>query len=100
MASLVSPRSSMCLDVPLCASSWSQSPEQGPDSQIITAADDPVLARNEAAGSHRNVCQLKGLDGGLCLVAPYVDVAAVEGGEDPWLFTRTCQLGLVLPRVS
>lgn len=57
----------------------------GQHSQVVTATHDPILARNEAARPHRNVRQLERLDGGLCLVAPYVDVAAVEGGEDPWL---------------
>lgn len=70
---------------------------QGPDSQIITATDNPVLARNEAASTHGHVCQLERLDSGLCLVAPDVDMAAVEGGEDPWLFTPTCQLCLGRP---
>lgn len=57
----------------------------GQHSQVITATHDPVLARNEAARPHGDVSQLKRLDGGLCLVAPYVDMAAVESGEDPWL---------------
>lgn len=54
-------------------------------SQVITTTHDPVLARNEAARPYGNICQFKRLDGGLCLVAPYVDVAAVEGSKDPWL---------------
>lgn len=54
-------------------------------SQVITSADDPVLARDESARPHRDVRQLERLDGCLCLVAPYVDMAAVERREDPWL---------------
>ena len=30
-------------------------------------------------------CHLEGLDEGLVLVVPDVDVAVVEGGEHPWL---------------
>jgi len=53
--------------------------------KVIAAADDPVLAGNEAAGSYRDIGELEGLDDGLRFVGPDVDVAAVEGGENPWL---------------
>lgn len=66
-------------------------------SQIITPADDPVLARDEAARPHRNIRQLERLDSGLCLVAPYVNVAAVEGGEDPWLSPSGLSAFLLCP---
>lgn len=50
------------------------------DLQIVTATHDPILACNEAARPHGDVRQFERLDCGLCLVAPYVDVTAVEGG--------------------
>lgn len=55
-------------------------------SQVITAAHNPVLARDEPTRPHRDVSQLERLDGSLCLVAPYIDMAAVERRENPWLF--------------
>lgn len=64
----------------------------GSHSQIIAAADDPILARNKATRPYGDVCQLERLHGGLRFVAPYINVAAVEGGEDPWLFAAACQL--------
>ena len=53
------------------------------DLEIVRATDDPILAGNKSACPHGNICELEGLDDGLCFVGPYVDVAAVEGGEDP-----------------
>ena len=50
--------------------------------EVIAAADDPILAAHEAAGAHGDVGQLEGLDDGLAVVGPDVDVAGVEGGED------------------
>jgi hypothetical protein len=50
--------------------------------EVIAAANNPVLARNEAACSYRNIGKFEGLDNRLRFVGPDVDVAAVEGGED------------------
>ena len=50
--------------------------------EVVGAADDPVLAGDEAAGAHGHVGELEGLDDGLRLVGPDVDVARVEAGED------------------
>ncbi len=52
--------------------------------EVIAATDDPILAGDEAAGAHGDVGELEGLDDALRFVGPDVDVAAVEGGEDPW----------------
>jgi hypothetical protein len=62
-------------------------------SQVVATTYDPILPRNEATRPHGYIGQLKRLDRGLCLVTPYVDMAAVEGGKDPGLVLRTgCQL--------
>ena len=50
--------------------------------EVITAADDPILTGDEAAGSDRDIGELESLDDGLGGVGPDVDVAGVEGGED------------------
>lgn len=50
--------------------------------EVIAAADDPVLAGDEATCSHGDVGEFEGLDDGLGFVGPDVDMAAVEGGED------------------
>ena len=50
--------------------------------EVIAAAYNPVLARNEAACSDRNIGELEGLNDRLGFVGPDVDVAAVKGGED------------------
>lgn len=47
--------------------------------QIIRPADNPVLARNEATGTDRDISELEGLDHLLGLVRPDVDMAAVKG---------------------
>ena len=53
--------------------------------EVIAATHDPILAGDEAAGADGDVGELEGLDDALRLVGPDVDVAAVEGGEDPGL---------------
>ena len=50
--------------------------------EVIAAANNPVLARNEAACSYGNIGELKGLNDRLSFVGPDVNVATVEGGED------------------
>ena len=50
--------------------------------EVIAAADDPVLAGDEAAGADGDVGELEGFDDGLGFVGPDVDVAAVERGEN------------------
>lgn len=53
-----------------------------PHLEVIAAADNPVLAGDEAAGSYGDIGELEGLDDRLGLVGPYVDMAAVERCED------------------
>ena len=50
--------------------------------EVITTADDPVLAGNEAAGSDGDIGELESLDDGLGGVGPDVDMAGVEGGKN------------------
>lgn len=50
--------------------------------EVIAAANNPVLARNEAACSYGNIGEFEGLNDRLGLVGPDVNVATVEGGED------------------
>jgi hypothetical protein len=53
-----------------------------PQLEVIAAAYNPVLARNEATCSYGNIGELEGLDDRLGFVGPDVNVATVEGGED------------------
>ena len=53
-----------------------------PQLEVIAAAYNPVLARNEAACSYGNIGEFKGLNDRLGFVGPDVNVATVEGGED------------------
>lgn len=53
--------------------------------EVITSAHNPVLAGHEATSANGDIGELEGLDDALCFIGPDVDVAAVEGGEDPWL---------------
>ena len=53
--------------------------------EVIGAADNPVLARNETSSSNRDIGELECLDDCLRLEGPNVCVAAVKSGEDPWL---------------
>lgn len=50
--------------------------------EVVGAADNPVLARNKAAGADGHIGQFECLDDGLRFVRPDVDVAAVECRED------------------
>jgi hypothetical protein len=50
--------------------------------KIVTAAHNPVLASDEAAGAYWDVRELEGLDDRLRFVRPDVYMAAVEGGEN------------------
>ena len=43
--------------------------------EVVAAADEPVLAGDEAAGSDGDVGELEGFDYGLRFVGPDVDVA-------------------------
>ncbi len=54
--------------------------------EIVRPSDNPVLPRDEATSSNRDIGQFKGLDGGSCFVGPDVNVAAVKRGKDPWFF--------------
>src|SRR5689334_5073252 len=51
--------------------------------EVIAAADDPVLAGDEAAGAHGDVRQFEGLDDAAGFEGPDVGVAAVQRREDP-----------------
>jgi hypothetical protein len=53
-----------------------------PQLEVIAAAYNPVLARNEATCSYGNIGEFECLDDRLCFVRPYVYVAAIKGGED------------------
>lgn len=53
-----------------------------PHLEIIAAAYNPVLARNEATCSYGDIGEFEGLDDRLGFVRPDVNVATVEGGED------------------
>lgn len=66
--------------------------------EVIAAAYNPVLARNEAASSYGDVGKFECLDDGLGFVGPDVDVAAVEGGED--LVGRQQALGVYVIGVN
>ena len=50
--------------------------------EVIATANNPVLARNEAACSYGNIGEFEGLNDRLGFVGPDVNVATVEGGED------------------
>ncbi len=53
--------------------------------EVVRAANDPVLARNEAASADGHFAELEALDDLLRLVGPDVSRAAIETREDPWL---------------
>ena len=53
-----------------------------PQLEVIAAAYNPVLARNEAASSYGDIGEFECLDDRLRFVRRDVDVAAVEGGKD------------------
>jgi len=53
-----------------------------PQLEVIAAAYNPVLARNEATCSYGNIGEFEGLDNRLRFVGPDVDMATVEGSED------------------
>lgn len=49
--------------------------------KIIGAANDPILARDEAAGADRDVGEFEGLDDLLCLIRPDIDMAWGSSGH-------------------
>jgi hypothetical protein len=53
-----------------------------PQLEVIAAANNPVLARNEATCSYGDIGEFEGLNDRLGFVGPDVNVATVEGGED------------------
>ena len=53
--------------------------------EVIGTCYYPILPRDEATGAYGYIGELEGLDDGLRYVRPDVDVAAIQGREDPWL---------------
>ena len=48
------------------------------EGHVVGARHDPVLAGNELGGSDGKIADLEGLDQGLVLIIPDVDVSIVE----------------------
>jgi hypothetical protein len=54
--------------------------------KVIGSSDYPILSGDESSSANRHVRHLKGLDCGSGFIGPDVDVSAIEGGENPWLY--------------
>ena len=49
----------MCLE---CGDFFMSVVVEDPQLEVVRASNEPVLARNKADASHRNLCDLEGLD--------------------------------------
>lgn len=53
--------------------------------EVVGAADEEVLARDEATGSHRDIGYFEALDDLLCLITPDVHMSGIQSSKDPGL---------------
>jgi len=51
--------------------------------KIITSCNDPVFPRNKSTCPHRDICDIECPQQQLCIVVVDVDLAIVQGTQDP-----------------
>jgi hypothetical protein len=56
-----------------------------PEFEVIAANADPVLSADESACADWDIGKFVTFDDRLYFIGPYVCMAVIECGEDPWL---------------